>query len=295
MNNWDNYGVTTLVRKNSEKIVSVLDVMEKVGSQYHDTIDETCYREITSIRQKTGLTIGFVSDTIYLMSGTTILLEYKTKKTEISHQVSKDELQSYISNIKNHIDNVDTGNSIIVSDDNEKTPISILQTKRTIIEIAAAIDRHDAFKRYVLPNLKSTSNHVLMVDPFAVCVSTPQMIKDPIEDRIAAFKERLVKLDYLKRKYIHDDIRIIGNLVIADDKTGPIGNGVFRINGEITESQRHAMVGQKVNKLIEGHVLSTSEAIIKSIAFQRNNNDEPILNVDTNAIDPEGLIPIRFG
>lgn len=293
MTNWDKYGVAALINKNADKIKDVLRVMESIGLSDKGIINEECYREITSIRQTTGLTIGFVSDTIYLMDGTTILLEYKTRKTEISHQVSSIQTSEYLKALKSHIENAEVGNGMLITSDNEKTPVSGLQMKRTLFEIAAAIDRHDAFKRYSLPNLRSSSNHVLMVDPFAICIATPAMIRAPLEERIKSFKERLIKMNFLKRKYIHDDIRIVGNLVIAETPDASIANGVFRIKAEITESQRHAIIGLPLENLVEGHILSTSKAIIRSIAFGQSNEDERILIIDTNAIDTDGFIPVK--
>lgn len=293
-NAWSLHGPGAVVSRWASKIHEVLDtVLLMRNAQVHEVehkdgqgFTAELWDNISKLRGKTGLALGVDRDMITATAGGRDVFRYtiingRRRTEDMSYWVDK--IREALETSRYHfVDLVDTT-------DFKPKPENIKDARRCALEFACAIDRHDAFVRHALPNLRKTSSHVVMADRLAIGLVTDDMIDSPFEERIAEFAGRMLSRQYLKTGEAPNGTRIIGNVLIATDDRRNVFEGVVELPGSITESLKIHCQGKDIGKIVEGHPCSGTGVTVKKVATTKDG-----LILITSALEHKNMIPVQI-
>ena len=285
---WNEWGFDALIAKHQaliENLITTYWDVKEASAEGNSPKDELLER-MAKIQSQTGIKIQVYNDKIALNADGTDICS-------VPKEWGKFVLNDMIRTL-----NCPVCSSIVqLCDATGAKPTSRTNVERILIEIAAKIDRKDAFLRQCLPNLRKTAKHVVLTDRIAIAMATPDMIDRPISDRAEAFRADLIKGNYLKKpgdigpwpgSMPGKSLRV-GNVIIGRDAASKIRNGSITIKAGIPESVRHAITGREFGDLVENHICSTAGVKMKSIKPMNG-----YLIIETDSLDPQKLYPIAL-
>lgn len=300
-NTWSLHGPAAIVARRAAKVHEVLDaVMLMRDAQIYENdlkagqtdkqgrqgFTSELWDKISKIRAETGIALGIDRDMITATAGGRDVFRYtiihgRNRTEDMGYWVDK--IRESLETSRYHF--VD----LVGTTDFKPKPESVQDARRCGLELACAIDRHDAFVRHALPNLRKTSSHVVMVDRLAIGLVTDDMIDAPFEKRVTEFAGRMLSRRYLKTGEAPNGTRIIGNVIIATDDQQKVFEGVVELSGSITESLKIHCKGKDIGRIVEGHPCSGTGATVEMVKETKDS-----LLLITSSLEHKNMISVQI-
>ena len=294
MTAWTKHGPHAKMKRRAQQIERIAEAVCAIWDTHTGDNDgrrfqgiaESLWKEIRDIRADTGLAIGVAGETVEIRNGITCLLLQEAQGISDRHTMKR-QMEQLIDATKRRRWVL---GQLRASLDNVTKPSSQPQYERLALDIADAIDRHEARIRHALPNLRTGASYVILVDPFVVAAQTPGMAGKNPEERASAFARTMnekAQADRLPFK----GARRIANLILSD--LGPYmeHEGKLHVKQEIPESTRAAMTSRPLEQLVGNHPAAGMGIIIKSVTSDKDNGT---ITVSTTAEDHGSLIPVEL-
>lgn len=298
---WNTHGPAAVVRRRLEQLEHVMSVLLEMRDAQIDENDikenrpdrrgrksigftEDLWNKIRKIRSETGLTLGVHQDLLTVTAGWRDVFRYTINSSRKRSQ----ELPYWTAKILKEARNARFYlREICETADFNPTPTSLPEARRTALEMACAIDRHDAFVRHALPSLRKTSAYVVMVDRLGIGIVTEDLLESSFEERCAAFASRLFSSGYLRTGDTRHGLRIVGNIMFAADTKDRIMTGIIDVPGDYTEALAIHARGKDISRILGGHSCSGVKAKVTGM-----HRIEDGIRIETNSFQQREFIPI---
>ena len=293
MTNWTRYGPLAKMKRRAEQIRHVTAVACAAWSRYSGdnegrrfrNLDEEFWSAIQKARSDTGLAIGVAGDTLDIRHGITCLLRQEAKGISERERMRR-QLESVATAAERRRWSL---SSLRETLDGVTLPSSDGQYERLALDMADAMDRHEARVRYALPALRDSASYVMLIDPFVVAAQTAGLAGRPATERIHEFARSLESWDPSSERLPFEGARRIGHIIVSHGGRYMEHEGRIHARQRIPESVRSGMEGKPLERLVENHPAAGMGIIMTTISC---DHDDGTITVGTSAEHQNSLIPV---
>lgn len=293
MTDWTRYGPLAKMKRRAEQIRHVTEVAcaawsrysgDNEGRRFRD-LDEGFWSAIQKARSDTGLAIGVAGDTLDIRHGITCLLKQEAKGISERERMRR-QLESIATATERRRWSL---SSLRETLDGVTVPSSSGQYERLALDMADAMDRHEARIRHALPALRESASYVMLIDPLVIAAQTPAMAGSPATERVRAFARSIENWNPSSERLPFEGARRIGHIIVSHSGRYMEHEGRIHVRQRIPDSVRAGMEGKPLERLFENHPAAGMGITMTSISC---DHDDGTITVGTSAEDQNFLIPV---
>lgn len=293
MTNWTQYGPLAKMKRRAQQISHVTAVAsaawghysgDNEGRRFRD-LDEGFWSAVQKVRSDTGLAIGVAGDTLDIRHGITCLLKQEAKGISERERMRR-QLESIATVTERRRWSL---SSLRETLDGVTEPSTNGQYERLALDMADAMDLHEARIRHALPALRESASYVMLIDPFVIAAQTPRMAGSPATERVRAFARSIKNWNPSSERLPFEGARRIGHIIVSHSGRYLEHEGRMHAQQRIPDSVRAGMEGKPLERLFENHPAAGMGITMTSISC---DHDDETITVGTSAEHQSSLIPV---